>query len=369
MKTKSAVVYEVGQPVEVVELDLKGPAEGEVLIRWVASGICHTDVHPGQGDLEVRTPMVLGHEGAGVVEEVGPAVTRVRPGDHVVCTSLPSCGTCHYCATGQQAICDMGETILQGFLPGDRYVFTGPRGDYGAMCMLGTFSQYSTVHHTSVIKIDPSIPLETAALMGCGVPTGWGSAVNAADVVPGETVIVYGIGGIGVNAVQGARFAGAKHIIAVDPLENKMKAALDFGATHAVSTHEEAHQIARDLTNGVGADKAIVTIGIVEESDVSDAFTAIAKGGTVVVTGLNQFAKLNVHVSGTELALFKKTIRGTLWGDCNPTTDINRLLGLYQNHDLKLDELVTTTYRLDDVNNGIEDMLNGTNLRGLIVHE
>ncbi|WP_415394337.1 NDMA-dependent alcohol dehydrogenase (plasmid) [Rhodococcus globerulus] len=369
MKTKSAVVFDIGQPVEIVELNLEGPGHEEVLIRWAASGICHTDVHPGKGDLETRMPMVLGHEGAGVVEEVGRAVSRVKPGDHVVCTSLPSCGTCRYCSTGQQAICDMGATILQGYLPGNRYVFTGPRGNYGAMCMLGTFSEYSTVHQTSVIKIDDSIPLPTAALMGCGVPTGWGSAVNAADVRAGETVIVYGIGGIGANAVQGARFAGAQYVIAVDPIPNKRTAAEEFGATHVAASADEAHSLAQQLTRGVGADKAIVTIGIVGETDISNAFSAIAKGGTVVVTGLNQISNLNIHVSGTELALFKKTIKGTLWGDCNPTTDINRLFDLYQTGDLKLDELITKTYTLDEVNTGIEDMLNGNNIRGVILHE
>ncbi|WP_345413652.1 alcohol dehydrogenase catalytic domain-containing protein, partial [Pseudonocardia xishanensis] len=218
MKTKAAVLYEVDKPMEIVELDLDGPREGEVLVRYTHSGICHSDVHVATGDLPARLPMVLGHEGAGVVEAVGPGVTRVKPGDHFVCSFNPCCGTCHWCATGQQPLCDMGATILEGYLPGDRWPLTGPAGEYGAMCVIGTFSQYGVISQYSAVPIEKDLPLEKAALVGCGVPTGWGSAVNAADVRPGETVVVYGCGGIGVNAVQGARYAGAKNLVVVDPV-------------------------------------------------------------------------------------------------------------------------------------------------------
>ena len=235
MKTKAAVVYEPGKPIEIEELELDGPKGGEVLIRYTHAGLCHSDIHVAHGDLEARLPMVLGHEGAGIIEDVGPGVTRVKPGDHVVCSFIPNCGTCRYCANGQQSICDMGATILEGYLPGERFPLSGPRGDYGAMCMLGTFSQYGIIHQNSAVKVDDDLPLDKAVLVGCGVPTGWGSAVNTADVQPGETVLVMGIGGIGINAVQGARYAGAKHVIAVDPLENKREKAMELGATHAVA--------------------------------------------------------------------------------------------------------------------------------------
>ena len=371
MKTKAAVVYETGKPIEVVELDLEGPQAGEVLIRFTHAGLCHSDVHISHGDLEARLPMVLGHEGAGIIEEVGPGVTRVKAGDHVVCSFIPNCGVCRWCATGQQAICDMGATILQGYLPGERFVFSGPgpERNYGAMCMLGTFSQYSTIHQNSCVKVDDDLPLEKAVLVGCGVPTGWGSAVNAAAVKPGETVIVSGVGGIGINAVQGARYAGAKNLIAVDPLENKREAAMELGATHAVATIEEAADLARQFTNGNGADKAIVTAGIVTEPIVTGAFEAIGKGGTVVLTGLNRFAEVNIQLPGTIMTLFKKTVKGTLFGDCNPTTDIPKILGLYQSGDLKLDELITRTYTLDQVNEGYDDLLGGRNVRGVLIHE
>lgn len=369
MKTRAAVVYEPGKPIEIEDLDLDGPKEGEVLIRYTHAGLCHSDVHVAHGDLEARLPMVLGHEGAGVIEEVGPGVSRVQAGDHVVCSFIPNCGTCRWCATGQQAICDMGAKILEGSLPGPRFPLTGPRGEYGAMCMLGTFSQYGTVHQNSVVKVDDDLPLDKAVLVGCGVPTGWGSAVYSADVRPGETVVIYGIGGIGINAVQGAAYAGAKNVIAVDPLENKREKAMELGATHAVSTAEEAQQLAVQLTRGVGAEKAILTVDLMTAEVVGHAFNAVGKGGTVVLVGLNKLTEPTIQLPGTILTLFKKTVKGTLFGDCNPTTDIPKILGLYQSGDLKLDEIITRTYTLDQVNEGYEDLLAGKNVRGVVVHE
>jgi S-(hydroxymethyl)glutathione dehydrogenase/alcohol dehydrogenase len=313
--------------------------------------------------------MILGHEGAGIVEDVGPGVTRVKPGDHVVCSFIPNCGVCRWCATGQQAICDMGATILDGGLPGGRYAYKGPMGEYGALCMVGSFSQYGVLHQNSTIKVDDDLPLDKAVLVGCGVPTGWGSAVNAAKVAPGETVLVVGIGGIGINAVQGARYAGAKNLIAVDPLENKREKAMELGATHAVATSEEAMELVMSLTRGVGADKAIITTDLVTEPQVTASFHTVSKGGTVVITGLNRLDLNNIQLPASVLTLFKKTVKGSLFGDCNPTTDIPKILGLYQSGDIKLDELITRTYTLDQVNEGYDDLLNGKNVRGVLVHE
>ena len=369
MKTKAAVLYEVGKPFEIEELDMNGPGEGEVLIRYLYSGMCHSDAHLMTGDLPFRAPMVMGHEGAGIIEEVGVGVTRVKVGDSVVCSFIPSCGVCRWCATGQQAICDWGATILEGCLPGGLFALTGPRGQYGAMCMLGTFSQYGVIHQNSAIKVDDGTALDEAALVGCGVPTGWGSAVNVAAVRPGDTVIIYGIGGVGINAVQGAAMAGATHVIAVDPLQNKLAMAKRLGATHSVDTAEEAHQIARDLTRGVGADSAIVTVGVLHEEVVSSAVEAIRKGGTVVLTGMGSLSEKSVHLPGTSLGLYKKSIRGTVFGDCNPTTDIPMLLGLARSGQLNLAELITQRYSLENVNDGYDDLLAGKNVRGLVVHE
>jgi alcohol dehydrogenase (nicotinoprotein) len=369
MKTKAAVVYEPGKRIEIEELDLDGPREGEVLIRYTHAGLCHSDIHIAHGDLPARLPMVLGHEGAGIIEEIGAGVNRVKPGDKVVCSFIPNCGVCRYCATGRQSICDMGETILEGYLPGPRFPLTGPRGEYGAMCMIGTFSQWGTISQTSVVKVDDDLPLEKAVLVGCGVPTGWGSAVNTANVAPGDTVAIFGIGGIGINAVQGARYAGAKNVVAIDPLENKREKAMELGATHAFATAEEAQAAITDMTRGQGADSAILTVDLMTAEVVEAGFNTIGKGGTVVVTGLNKLEIPTVTVSGSVLTLFRKSIKGSLFGDCNPTTDIPKILGLYQAGDLKLDEIITRTYTLEEVNEGYDDLLAGKNVRGVMVHE
>ncbi len=368
MKTQAAVVYEPGKRIEIEELDLDKPQSGEVLIRYTYAGLCHSDIHVAHGDLEARMPMVLGHEGAGIIEEVGPGVTRVKEGDHVVCSFIPNCGTCRYCANGQQSICDWGATILEGYLPGERFPITGPRGQYGAMCMIGTFSQWGVIHQNSVVKVDDDLPLDKAVLVGCGVPTGWGAAVNTAKVAPGQTVVVVGIGGIGINAVQGARMAGAKNIIAIDPLENKREKAMELGATHSFADTADAMETLTNLTRGQMADAAILTPGLMTSEIVAGGFNAIAKGGVVVLTGLNKLMEQNIELPGTILTLFRKSIKGSLFGDCNPTTDIPKILGLYQSGDIKLDEIITRTYTLDQVNEGYDDLLEGKNVRGVVVH-
>lgn len=369
LKTKAAVISGVHQPFEIVELDVDPPQTGEVLIRFVAAGLCHSDLHLKDGDIPVRFPMVAGHEGAGVIEEVGPGVTKVKPGDHVVCSFIPSCGHCRYCSTGRQSICDLGATISEGCMPDGTFRFHADGADFGGMCMLGTFSQYATVSQASVVKVDESLPLETAVLVGCGVPTGWGTAVYAGGVHPGDTVVVYGIGGVGINAVQGAAHAGAKNIVVVDPLPFKRDTAMKLGATHAFAAAADAQAAVVDMTRGQGADQALVTVGVVNEEVISAAFDVIGKGGTVVVTGLADPAKLTVHVSGAILSLFEKTIKGALFGSANPQYDIVRILDLYQAGAIKLDELITTRYSLDEVNQGFQDMVDGKNIRGVIIHE
>jgi S-(hydroxymethyl)glutathione dehydrogenase/alcohol dehydrogenase len=369
MKTRAAVVFEPGKPIEIEELELDGPRAGELLIRYTHAGLCHSDLHIAHGDLAARLPMVLGHEGAGIVEEVGPGVTRVAPGDHVVCSFIPNCGTCRYCATGRQSICDLGATILEGCLPGPRFPMTGPRGEYGGMCMLGTFSQYGIIHQYSAVKVDDDLPLESAVLVGCGVPTGWGSAVNTANVRPGDTVAVFGVGGIGINAVQGARYAGARYVVAIDPLENKRDKALELGATHAFGTASQAQEAVTELTRGQLAESAILTVGLVDAEVVAAGFRIVGKDGVVVVTGLNKLEADTIQVSGAILTLFRKSIKGSLFGDCNPTYDIPKLLALYKSGELKLDELITRTYTLDQVNEGYEDLQSGKNVRGVMIHE
>ena len=369
MKTKAAVLRDAHQQFEITEVDLDGPGPGEVLIRFTAAGLCHSDLHLIDGDLSPRYPMIGGHEGAGIIEDVGTGVSKVQPGDHVVCSFIPNCGTCRYCSTGRQSICDMGATILAGHMPDGSFRFHKDGEDIGTMCMVGSFSERATLSQHSVVKVDEWLPLETAVLVGCGVPTGWASANYAGGVRAGDTTVIYGIGGIGINAVQGAVHAGAKNVVVVDPLEGKRQAALKFGATHAFATAAEAAEKIDELTWGQKADQALVTVGVVDEEVVQSAFDAIGKGGVVVVVGLANPDKLTVHVSGGWMALMEKTITGTLFGSANPQHDIVRLLRLYDAGQLKLDELITNRYTLDQVNQGYQDLRDGTNIRGVIVHD
>ena len=236
------------------------------------------------------------------------------------------------------------------------------------MCMLGTFSERATISENSAIKVDDDLPLDKVVLIGCGVPTGFGSAVHAAETEPGDTIAIYGIGGIGINSVQGAALAGARNVVAIDPLANKREAAEQFGATHSCETAEQAQELIIQLTRGVGADKAIVTVGVVTSDVVTSAFNAIRKGGTVVVTGLADPMKNTIELSGAILTLFEKRIQGSLFGSGDPFHDIPRMVELYRAGDLKLDELITATYTLDQVNDGYQDLLDGKNIRGVIVH-
>ncbi len=371
MKTRAAVCWEAGPNArwELEELELDPPGEHELLIRWVASGLCHSDLHLTSGDLPARLPIVGGHEGAGIVEEVGPSVTKVSPGDHVVCSFLPVCGSCRWCSTGQSNLCDLGATLLQGSLPGGAFRFHTNRQDVGAMCMLGTFSERSVVSEYSVVKVDDDLPLERAVLVGCGVPTGWGASVYSANVRPGDTVVIYGIGGIGINAVQGARHAGAANVVAVDPLAMKREKAEKLGATHSVATADEAQELVARLTNGVLADRSIVSVGVVDAEVVEQAFNVIRKGGSVTIVGLGPIAEKTIQLSGTILTLFQKTVQGSLFGSSNPTYDIPRMLELYRAGQVKLDELCSATYSLDDVNQGYQDLREGRNIRGVILHD
>lgn len=369
MKTRAAVLRGTGQPFDVTEVDLDPPKAGEVLIKWVASGLCHSDEHLRHGDIVPRFPLIGGHEGAGIIEEVGAGVTRLKPGDHVICSFLPVCGHCRWCSTGKSNLCDMGATILDGVLPDGTYRFHQNGEDIGGMCMLGTFSERSTISQNSCVKVDDDLPLDKVVLIGCGVPTGFGSAVHAAATEPGDTIAIYGIGGIGINSVQGAALAGARNVVAIDPLANKREMAEKLGATHSCETAEEAHELIQDLTRGVGADKAIVTVDVVTSEVVTNAFNAIRKGGTVVVTGLADPAKTTIEISGAVLTLYEKRIQGSLFGSGDPFHDIPRMVELYRSGDLKLDELITRTYTLDEVNQGYEDLVAGKNIRGVIVHD
>jgi alcohol dehydrogenase (nicotinoprotein) len=369
MKTRAAVLIAPHTPFEIMELDIDEPGPGEVMLKITAAGLCHSDLHMLEGDLEVRYPMVGGHEAAGIVEQVGLGVTKVVVGDHVVCSFIPSCGVCRYCSTGRQNLCDAGSTILEGCMPDGTFRLHKDGTHYSAFCMLGAFSEYATVSQLSVVKVDKWLPLQSAVLVGCGVPTGWGTAVNAGNVRPGDTTVIYGVGGLGINAVQGAVASGAKYVVCVDPIAFKRDTAAKFGATHTFATAAEAQAKVTELTWGQGADQALVLIGRMDEETISAAFSIIGKGSTVVVTGVSNAANLTVHVSGQEMVFMEKTIKGTLFGSSNPQYDIVKMLRMYDAGTLKLDELITTRYRLEEVNQGYKDLEEGRNIRGIIDFE
>jgi NDMA-dependent alcohol dehydrogenase len=369
MKTRGAVLLEVPGYYEVVELDVDDPRPGEIRVRMVASGLCHSDDHHATGGMKVAIlPFAGGHEGAGIVEAVGPHTPGFAEGDHVVFSFLPSCGRCRWCATGHQNLCNLGASIGTNARWDDpnsfRLALDGK--PVGQMCGLSTFCEHTTVSVYSAVKVDPSIPLELACLTGCGVGTGWGAAVNSAEVRPGQTVIVMGVGGIGINAVQGAAHAGASHVIAVDPVEFKRESALRFGATHAVETIRDAAALGRELTEGQGADAAIVTVGVTRGEHVGQALRAVRKAGTCVVVGLGESRTRDGDIPLTELVLYQKRLQGSLFGASAPTADIPAQLRLWQEGALKLEELVTRRYRLDEIAQGFEDMHAGRNLRGVV---
>jgi NDMA-dependent alcohol dehydrogenase len=372
MKTRGAILRKAPSKYEVVELDLDDPRPGELQVKLVASGLCHSDDHIATGDIPAGIyPMAGGHEGAGIVTKVGLHTPGFEEGDHVVFSFLPGCGRCRWCATGHQNLCDLGQFLLAGCRPDDPTSFrlSLDGAPVGQMSGISTFCENTTVSVHSTVKIPKDIPLQSACLTGCSVGTGWGSAVNYANVQQGQTVIVMGIGGIGINAVQGAVHAGAANVIAVDPVPFKREKAEQFGATHAVASIEEATELARQFTNGQGADSSIVTVGVTKDEHVAAAFAAIRKQGTCVVTGLGDITKAGVNIPLGELTLFQKRLQGSLFGESAPSFDIPRQLDLYQNGLLKLDELVTTTYTLDEINQGYEDMHAGKNLRGVIRYD
>jgi S-(hydroxymethyl)glutathione dehydrogenase/alcohol dehydrogenase len=370
VKTKAAVLWETHQPWSVEEIELDPPGPGEVLVKLAASGMCHSDEHLVTGDLPFPPPIIGGHEGAGVVQEVGPGVSWLAPGDHVVFGFIPSCGRCPSCSTGHQNLCDLGALMGAGMQITDGTARHHARGeDLKLMCLLGTFAHHTVVNEASCIKIDPDVPLERACLLGCGVVTGWGSAVYAAETKPGDTVAVVGVGGIGANAIQGAKLAGAKRIIAIDPVEFKREKAMEFGATHTAPSMAEALPLIQEITWGTMANKVIMTMGVGSGEVMIEALALAAKRGRVVVTNIHPAMEMSASMSLLDLTLMEKQIVGSLFGSGNPRADIPKLLDLYRQGQLDLDGLVTRTYPLEGVNEGYEAMRQGENIRGVLVYD
>lgn len=367
MRTRAAVVREPETDWEIVEVDLVDPGPGEVLVEMAYAGLCHSDEHLRHGS-GVR-PLVGGHEGSGVVLAVGAGVASVAPGDHVITSFLPACGHCRYCARGKSNLCDKGATIGTGQLPSGTFPFSLDGQSLGGFCMIGAFSRHSVLSEYSCVKIDPSVALDTAALLACSVPTGWGSAVYSGGVRPGDTVVVVGLGGVGAAAVQGAVHAGALHVIGVDPVAMKREFAESLGATHLVAGADEAAGLARQLSRGTGADVVLVTVGKLTADIYRGAVACLGKAGTVVLTALPDESKDGIlSVNGPMTTVYEQRIQGSLYGSCNPRTDIPRLLQMHEEGRLELDRLITRRYSLDEINQGYRDQAAGEIIRGLLVH-
>jgi len=369
--TRAAVLWGVGEDWKIEDVELDEPRATDVLVKVMAAGMCHSDEHAVTGDLPLGLPVIGGHEGAGIVEAVGPGVTTVAPGDHVSVSFIPSCGRCKWCSTGRQYLCNEGAKLFDiGMMSDGReaHHLTGPNGRQavGRYAQVGTFSERMLVSENSLVKVEQDLPFHAVALVSCGVATGFGSATERAGTQPGDNVAVVGVGGIGINAVQGARIAGAKRVIAIDPVEFKREQAMEFGATHTYSSMEEAMLAVPDLTWGDMCDRVILSPGTVHGDMLEPALNLTSKGGTLVVTGLAPMLESEATMNLFMLSMMNKEVKGTVFGSTNPRAQIPQLLSMYREGVLKLDELVTHRYSLDEVNQGYQDMRDGKNVRGVI---
>jgi S-(hydroxymethyl)glutathione dehydrogenase/alcohol dehydrogenase len=355
---QAAVAYKPNTPLQVEEVELSDPGPREVRVKLMSSGVCHSDWHILKGEWGDRQfPLILGHEGAGIVEGTGPGVTNLQPGDHVILSWRTNCGTCEMCQKGWPVLCDRSPTVASRPRSASGATLGGAAG-------LGTFATYTVVPEVAAVKIDPEIPFAQASLVGCGVATGVGAAINTAQVQPGSTAAVFGCGGVGLNCIQGCAIAGARQIIAVDMLDNKLEMALSFGATHTVNASRE-DPVARiqQLTGGPGVHYGFECIGLVPEPFLQSIQCTRKRGVTVWVG----HAPLNTTVMIDARTLMQeKTVIGSMYGSSRPQIDFPRLLGLYQSGRLKLDELITRRFALEDVNEAFAALGRGEVARSVL---
>jgi S-(hydroxymethyl)glutathione dehydrogenase / alcohol dehydrogenase len=361
---RGAVLFNFHEALKVEALELKPPRADEVVVKVAASGVCHSDLSVQQMKLPVPPPAVLGHEGAGIVEEVGKDVTTLKKGDHVVLSWVENCGRCHYCINGTVHLCDKNQ---QGLMTGEENVFRKGDIDIARMAGVGSFADHTVVRATAAIKIPDDVPLDRACLVGCGVMTGVGAVINTAKVRPGQTVAVFGCGGVGLNVVQGAALSGASRIIAVDLSKSKLELAKAFGATDVVdaSGGTDAADAVRELTGGLGVDYAFEVIGA--PPVIVQAFLSVKRGGKVIVVGVPPFGS-EVPIPGFSLPLEEKSVIGSLYGSANMRRDMPKLIDLYMRGRLKIDELVSRRIKLDDVNAAFDAIEKGEVARSVIVY-
>jgi NDMA-dependent alcohol dehydrogenase len=366
---KAAVMTGIDQPLEIrTDVEVESPRAGEVKVRLGASGVCHSDLSMQNGTMAAATPIVLGHEGAGIIEEIGEGVTGLAPGDHVVISWVPQCGQCFFCTRGQAQLCEMANVALMtgGLLDGTTR-FTSQGSPLFQMAASGTFSEVSVISAIGAVKIDPSLDLKVAALIGCGVLTGTGAALNTANINSGDTVAVVGCGGVGLNVIQGARIAGAGEIIAVDMNETKLQMAKQFGATTAVnaSQGDPVSQV-MDLTQQRGADVSFEVIGLPQTID--QTITMARRGGQAILVGVPRMDVMVNLPAFFGVVLAEKTIKGCWYGSSDVRRDVPKLIELYQKGELKLDELISRTITVDQVNEAFDAMKTGEVARSVIAY-
>lgn len=370
--SKAAVLTATGEDWQLGTMVVDPPGEGEVLVRLAYAGLCYSDEHL-RFDGAARLPIVGGHEGSGVVEATGPGVSGLAEGDHVALVFVAVCGRCHWCVSGRANLCESGGRANIGSMTDGTFRRHDHDGEFrnqdlGAFCGLGTFAEYAVVSQNACVKVDPGVPLQAVALVSCGVMTGWGAAVRTARTAIGDTVVVVGAGGIGLNAVQGASHAGAETVIAVDPVPAKRELARRLGATGSTETIREAGKLAA-AANPVarGADTVIIAVGNLTQEVISQAFRATGRGGKLVIAGLSHdVLEPNVVLPGSLLAVSERAVIGSFVGSCHPARDIPLLLSLYQQGKLQLDQLISQNYRLEEVSAGYADLAGGRNVRGVI---
>ncbi|MDQ6697522.1 MAG: Zn-dependent alcohol dehydrogenase [Actinomycetota bacterium] len=363
---KAAVLTGVDTPLEIRDdIEIASPGPGEVRIKMAASGVCHSDLSVQNGTIPLPNPIVLGHEGAGVVEEVGAGVTRVASGDHVVLSFVPACGECYTCKRGQSYLCEKAAMQARGGLLDGTTRLTSGGSPLFQMACLGTFGEVAIVPEISMVKIPEDVPLDVAALIGCGLLTGVGAALNTADIRAGDTVVVMGCGGVGLNVIQGARIADAGKIIAVDMFDSKLDMAERFGATHTVnpSNGDAGAQVAA-LNDGRGADVAFEVIGL--KATMQQTIDMVRPGGEAILVGVPRMdVTLELNAAFTFLYL-DKTVKGCWYGSSNVHEDVPKLLGLWKKGELKLEELISREIKVDQVNEAFEAMGSGEVARSVI---
>jgi S-(hydroxymethyl)glutathione dehydrogenase/alcohol dehydrogenase len=364
-KAKAVLCRELNRPVVVEAVQVDPPKRGEVTVKMGACGVCHSDLSAANGTIALPLPLVLGHEAAGVVEEVGEGVADLKPGDHVAFSFIYMCGKCRFCVSGRPVLCVEQGKALTTPLEGTPRVRDSAGKPLGIFSGCGTMAEYATVSAENLIRIDPKIPLECAALVGCAVTTGVGAVFNTAKVEPGASVAVFGCGGVGLSAIQGARIAGAERIIAVDTLEAKLAMAKQFGATDVLlaTKDEDLVKPLKKLTGG-GPDYAFECVGSGELAGV--AYRAVRRGGKAVVVGVAR-ATDNASVRAMTLVFEEKTLTGSYFGSCVPRVDFPRMLSLYLSGSLKLEEMITRRYSIDEAPQAFADLQSGANARGVIV--